>query len=150
MKKARIFHVDDEVGAARLLKMNLEATGRYEVRVQNWPEEALAAARAFQPDLILLDLVMPRMSGGSVVELFEHDPGLKDVPIAFFTASVRRERVREHDGLSRNHPCLAKPARLDEIAAFIDANLPEAVRAGLPGIPPPAASQGTNTSRPRP
>ena len=45
MRKARILYVDDEVGAARLLKLNLEATGRYEIRVQNWPEDALATAR---------------------------------------------------------------------------------------------------------
>lgn len=142
MRKARILYVDDEIGAARLLKLNLETTGRYEVSVQNWPEDALATARDFQPDLVLLDLIMPRMPGGNVVNSFEHDPGLKDVPIVFFTASVWRERVKEHDGIICDHPCLAKPARLDEITAFIDANLPEAVRAELPGFPAPAASPG--------
>ncbi len=139
MRKARILYVDDEVGAARLLKLNLEATGRYEIRVQNWPEDALATAREFSPDLLVLDLIMPRMPGGNVVAAFEHDPGLKHVPIVFFTASVWRERVAEHDGIICDHPCLAKPAQIDEITAFIDANLPEPVRANLPGLLPPPA-----------
>ena len=148
MKKARILYVDDEVGAARLLKVNLEATGRYEVSIQNWPEDALDTARTFQPDLLLLDLIMPRMPGGNVVNAFEQDPVLKDVPIVFFTASVWRERVQEHDGIICNHPCLAKPARLEEIAAFIDANLPPSVRAELPEFFPmtPATSPVTTAA----
>lgn len=149
MKKARILYVDDEIGAARLLKLNLEATGRYEVNIQNWPEDALDTARTFKPDLLLLDLIMPRMPGGNVVNAFEQDPEMKDVPIIFFTASVWRERVQEHDGIICNHPCLAKPARLDEIAAFIDVNLPPAVRAELPEFfPAPPATNPVTAAAP--
>ena len=146
MKKARILYVDDEVGAARLLKLNLEATGRYEVTVQNWPEDALATARDFKPDLVLLDIIMPRMPGGNVAAEFARDPGLKDIPVVFFTAAVWRERVQEHDGIICDHPCLAKPAGIAEISAFIDANLPEQVRANLPVHFPPAASPGSATA----
>lgn len=147
MKKARILYVDDEVGAARLLKLNLEATGRYEVNVQNWPEDALATAREFKPDLVLLDLIMPRMPGGNVVAEFENDPELKNTPIVFFTASVWRERIEEHDGIICDHPCLAKPAWLDEITEFIDANLPGTIRADLPlPLPAPAAPSACHTS----
>jgi CheY-like chemotaxis protein len=143
MKKARILYVDDEIGAARLLKLNLEATGRYEVNIQNWPEDALATAREFKPDLLLLDIIMPRMPGGNVVAVFEQDPVCKDIPIVFFTAAVWRECVREHDGIICNHPCLAKPAQLDEIIAFIDANLPPSVRAELPAFFPTTAPAST-------
>lgn len=145
MKKARILYVDDEIGAARLLKLNLEATGRYEVNIQNWPEDALDTARTFKPDLLLLDLIMPRMPGGNVVAEFEHDLGCKDIPIVFFTAAVWRERVLEHDGIICNHPCLAKPAQLEEIIAFIDVNLPSAVRAELPEFLPGTAASGLAT-----
>jgi CheY-like chemotaxis protein len=148
MKKARILYVDDEVGAARLLKLNLEATGRYEVTVQNWPEDALATAREFKPDLLLLDIIMPRLPGGNVVELFEQDPVLKDVPIVFFTAAVWRERVEEHDGIICDHPCLAKPARLDEICAFIDRNLLQPVRAQLIASLPSATPTDARTAIP--
>ena len=66
MNKKRILLVDDEKSLTTLLKLNLEETGDYEVRVENFPEDALAAVRAFQPDLVLLDLIMPRLPGGNV------------------------------------------------------------------------------------
>jgi len=124
MRKARILYVDDEIGSARLLKKNLEQTGRFEVCLQNWPEDAADTARLFKPDVILLDLIMPRMPGGNVVEQFENDPELKNVPILFFTASVWRHQVEDHEGIICEHPCLAKPSNLEEIMAFLESNLP--------------------------
>jgi len=133
MRKARILYVEDEVGAARLLKDNLEATGRYEVAVQNWPEDALATAHVFKPDLILLDLIMPRMPGGNVVEEFEKDSEMKHVPIVFFTAAVWDHQVKENEGEICEHKCLAKPSNLEGIISFIDRNLPEKCRSEMAG-----------------
>ena len=123
MDKKRILIVDDEVGAARLLKFNLEETGRYEARVENWPEDAVAAAHEFKPDLVLLDILMPRMPGGNVVAAFEADSVLKDTPIVFLTAAVRRHQVEDHEGIICDHPCLAKPASVEQIMEYIENNL---------------------------
>ena len=120
MDKKRILIVDDEVGAARLLKSNLEQTGRYEARVENWPEGAVAAAHEFGPQLVLLDILMPRMPGGNVVAAFEADPALKDIPIIFLTGAVRRRQVEDHEGIICDHPCIAKPASLEEIVQCIE------------------------------
>ena len=63
----RILVVDDEAGFARLLKLGLERTGRYDVRVENRARVALDSAREFEPHLILLDCLMPengRARGG--------------------------------------------------------------------------------------
>jgi len=124
MRKIRILYVEDEIGAARLLKQNLEMLDRYAMTIQNWPEDALETARLIKPDLVLLDLIMPRMPGGNVVEAFEQDPELKDVPIIFFTASVWPHQVEENDGIICDHPCLAKPSHIEEIIEFIENNLP--------------------------
>ncbi|MFM1770362.1 MAG: hypothetical protein RJA22_2891 [Verrucomicrobiota bacterium] len=118
--KKRILVVDDEKSLTTLLKLNLEDTGRYEVRVENWPEDAQAAAREFKPHLVLLDLIMPRLAGGDVAAQFQADPALKDVPIVFLTAAVRRSQVEEHEGIICDHPCLAKPASVQEIIAMIE------------------------------
>ena len=137
MRKSRILYVEDEIGAARMLKENLEATGRFEVAVQNWPEDALDTAHVFKPDLILLDIIMPRLPGGNVVELFEADQEMNEVPIVFFTAAVWDHQVQENDGIICEHPCLAKPSNLDDIIAFIERNLPEHCRTeSLPEDPP--------------
>ena len=58
-EKKRILVVDDEPSITRLLKLNLEQTGDYEVATENSPKAAVAAAEEFQPELLLLDVVMP-------------------------------------------------------------------------------------------
>ena len=137
MDKKRILIVDDEVGATRLLKASLEQTNNYEVRVENWPEDAVPAARQFKPDLVLLDIVMPRMPGGNVAAAFGRDPELKHIPIVFLTAAVRRHQVEDHEGIICEHPCLAKPASVAEIIQCIETHLPRplggAVSAPAPG-----------------
>ncbi len=120
MAKKRILLVDDEKSLTTLLKLNLEETGNYDVRVENWPEDALAAAREFKPDLVLLDIIMPRLPGGNVAAQIDSDPLLKETPIVFLTAAVRRSQVEDNDGIICEHPCLAKPATVDEVIAMIE------------------------------
>ena len=74
--------VDDEAGFTKLLKMNLEKTGKYEVRIENQSTKALEVAKEFQPDVVLLDIVMPDMDGGDVAAQFQDDPMLRRVPRA--------------------------------------------------------------------
>ena len=121
--KKKILLVDDEKSFTNLLKLNLEQTGRYEVRVANWAEDALPAAREFKPDAMLLDIIMPRMPGGNVVAQFESEPDLKGIPIVFLTAAVQRSRVAEMDGIISGRPCLAKPASVEEIIEMIEKQL---------------------------
>lgn len=120
MAKKRILLVDDEKSLTSLLKLNLEDTGNYEVRVENWPEDALQAAREFRPHLILLDIIMPRLPGGNVASLIDSDAELKGTPIVFLTAAVRRQQVDENDGIICDHPCLAKPATVEEVIEMIE------------------------------
>ena len=120
MAKKRILLVDDEKSFTNLLKLNLEETGNYEVRVENWAEDALAAAREFKPDLVLLDIIMPRMPGGNVAAAMKEDAALKNTPIVFLTAAVRKHQVEENEGIICDHPCLAKPATLEEVVEMIE------------------------------
>ena len=120
MAKKRILLVDDEKSLTSLLRLNLEETGNYEVRVENWAEDALPAAKQFKPDLVLLDIIMPRMPGGNVASLIDNDPELKGTPIVFLTAAVRKHQVEENEGIICEHPCLAKPATVDEVIAMIE------------------------------
>ena len=118
--KKKVLLVDDEKSFTTLLKLNLEQTGNYEVRVVNWPEDALANAQEFRPDIVLLDIIMPRLPGGNVAAQFEAAPALKDVPIVFLTAAVQRRRLEEMDGIISGRPCLTKPATVEEIITMIE------------------------------
>jgi DNA-binding response OmpR family regulator len=123
MKKKRILIVDDEVSFTRLLKLNLEQTNRYEVRVVNWAEDALTEAREFGPDLVLLDVIMPRLFGGDVAARLRAEESLKNTPVIFFTAAVSRTRIKAHEGVINGFPFLAKPASVEEIIEQIEQRL---------------------------
>ena len=125
MNKKRILLVDDETSFTRLLKLNLEQTDDYEVRVENWAEDALMAAREFRPDLVLLDVMMPRMIGGGVAALLRADASLKETPIVFLSASVGKKWVQEHQGIVGGFPFIAKPASVEEVTACIEQHLLE-------------------------
>ena len=124
MRKKRILIVDDEVALTRLMRIALEQTGKYEVRAENDSTVAIAVALEFKPDLIVLDLIMPKQDGGDVAEAMRADPELKEIPIVFLSASVRQSEVDAHGGVLGGFPFLAKPTSAEAISAFIEKHLP--------------------------
>jgi len=120
MTKKRVFIVDDESGFTKLLKLTLEKSGRYTVREENDGTKAWLAAREFQPDIIFLDIVMPKIDGGDVAQQIRSDPALKDVPIIFLTAIVSEKEGGHTIG---GFPFIAKPVSLDAITRCIEEHL---------------------------
>ncbi len=119
--KRRILIIDDETAFTRLLKMYLEEAGSYEVKTENDARESLRSAQEFRPDLILLDVLMPHLSGGDVAAQFKADPQLQRVPIVFLTAAVSKDEVTEHDqGFVGEHPLLLKPVSFKDVVACIE------------------------------
>src|SRR5690349_753264 len=92
-EKKRILIVDDEASITRLLKLNLENTGKYVVHAVNASEQALPIALEFHPDLILLDVVMPGLDGGYLASAVRAHPALNNIPIVFLTAAATKEEV---------------------------------------------------------
>ncbi len=123
MPKKRILLIDDEAAFTRLLKLNLEQTGHYEVRIENRAKKALAAARQFRPDLIFLDIVMPGMDGSAVAAEIKADAMSKHVPIVFLTAAVLKEEVDREGGIIGGHPFLAKPISGEDIIEYLKKHL---------------------------
>lgn len=123
MDTKRIMIVDDEVPFTRLLRMSLEQGGRYVVRVENDPGRALQAANQFQPHLVLMDVMMPGIDGGTLAAQFKAISQLRDVPIVFLTAAVRRDEVRARQGQIGGLPFLAKPVDLQELTECLQQKL---------------------------
>jgi len=117
--KKRILMVDDEVSFARMVKLNLEQTGAFEVRTENAATHALAAAREFKPDLILLDVIMPNMDGGDVCRQIRRDRQFKETPIIFLTATVSPGEAGEGGLNSGGDLFLAKPISVQSLVARI-------------------------------
>ncbi|RWC50572.1 MAG: adenylate/guanylate cyclase domain-containing response regulator [Mesorhizobium sp.] len=90
----RILAVDDTPENLEILRMRLEANG-YEVATAADGEEGLARARELTPDLILLDIMMPKLDGISVVRMLKHDQSLRSIPVILVTAKADTRDVVE-------------------------------------------------------
>lgn len=88
----RVLLVDDEPVIRELVRTMLEGDG-VEVRTVAESARALAEARAFRPDLVLLDIVMPKLDGLAVCRLLKADPALAAVPVHMLTA---RSKPSDH------------------------------------------------------
>ena len=122
-EKRRIMVIDDEAGFTSLLKLNLEKTGRYEVHSENNGARSLESAREFQPELVLLDVVMPGADGGDVLTRFKADERLKQVPVIFLTATMSPDAVAARGGVIGGIPVIAKPVDVKKLVRQIDAAL---------------------------
>ena len=91
--KKKILVVDDEASLTRMVKANLERTGKYEVRTENMGSKAIEAAREFKPDLMFLDVMMPDMSGDEVAAALREDSELNDMKYVFLTAIVTNRQL---------------------------------------------------------
>ena len=121
--RKRVLVIDNEPGFADLVKLTLEASGSYEVQTEMDAVRAVATARAFRPDLILMDIVMPGGGGGSIATQIKKEPDLNRVAIVFMSAMVAR---RERETGERNiagHPLLAKPVRAAELLDCVEKQL---------------------------
>jgi DNA-binding response OmpR family regulator len=121
--KKKILVVDDETSITRLLKLNLEGTGKYDVLEENEGKRALAAAQSFRPDLVLLDVMMPDADGGDVAAAMRGDHQLQTVPIVFLTAAVRKEEIDARGGMIGGFPYVAKPLDMKGVTAEIERHL---------------------------
>ena len=118
--KKRVFIVDDESGFTHLLKLTLERTGRFIVQEENDGTKAWLAAREFAPDIIFLDVVMPKIDGGDVAQQISSDPLLRHIPIIFLTAIVSE---KEGGHMIGGFPFISKPVSLQAITECIDKHL---------------------------
>jgi CheY-like chemotaxis protein len=141
MEKKRILVIDDETTFTKMVRLNLEKTGRYEVREEHRGRRAAAVAREFKPHLIFLDVIMPDVDGGEVAALIQADFRLKDVPIVFLTATISKREVGDTGGLRGGLFFLAKPVTTEQLETCIAKHLPDLTApAATPPAPPPEAT----------
>ncbi|MFL2826026.1 MAG: response regulator [Opitutales bacterium] len=81
----RILIVDDEPDVTELLKYKLEQDGHL-CQVVNNPLSFISVAREFNPDLLLLDIMMPELNGLQLCKMVRSDPKMNTIPIIFLTA----------------------------------------------------------------
>ena len=87
-ERARILLVDDEPSIIKMVSKRLGVEG-YEVLVAMDGQEGLDKAQAERPDLVILDLMLPRLNGYEVCARLKEDPAWRKVPVLLFSAKVQ-------------------------------------------------------------
>lgn len=88
MAKGRILVVDDEIYIVHILDFSLGMEG-YEVLTALDGEQALEKARAEKPDLVVLDIMMPKLDGYETCKMLKADPNTRDIPVILLSAKGR-------------------------------------------------------------
>ena len=116
MKKILI--VDDEADIIEILQFMLETSG-YECVTAMDGEEGLKLAREINPDLIILDVMMPKINGYKISRLLKYDNKYKDIPIIMVTARSQLEdkAIGEETGVNEY---ITKPFELDAIVKKVE------------------------------
>ncbi|MFA5224456.1 MAG: response regulator [Candidatus Omnitrophota bacterium] len=90
---AKILVIDDEPDLVEMVTLRLEANG-YQVISAYDGQEGLAKARNENPDLIILDLMLPKIDGYKVCRLLKFDEKYKKIPIILFTARAQESDIK--------------------------------------------------------
>lgn len=118
--RSHILCADDDADMRMILEVALGTVGGWRVTLCADGEEALAAARADRPDLILLDAQMAGIDGRGTIALLRADAALADIPVVFVTGSAEPADVAEFHRLGALG-VLAKPFNPLDVPARIRA-----------------------------
>jgi len=132
MARCKILVVEDEKNIVRVVTYNLEREG-YHVRVARDGEEALDSVRREQPDLVILDLMLPKVDGLEVCRQLRGDPKTTHLPIVMLTAKTQEaDRVVGLELGADDY--LPKPFSPRELVARVKAVLRRTQRKELPTV----------------
>jgi len=113
----KILTCDDEKHIVRLIQVNLERQG-YEVIMAFNGAECLEKVKEDRPDLIVLDVMMPEMTGFEVLDILKKDPETENIPVIMLTARAQDSDVLR--GWQSGVECyLTKPFNPMELIAFV-------------------------------
>jgi len=120
MPKVKVLIVDDEESLCRSLQFGLEDTENFTVRTETSSVKAFDAALDFKPDVIILDIMMPEMSGVEVEQQLLRDPSTHEIPIIFLTALVTGDQSNAQADDDNGLNVISKPASTERLIEAIN------------------------------
>lgn len=118
---AKILIAEDERDIRDLVAFTLRFAG-HEVTAATNGEEAVELAPKVNPDLILMDVRMPRMTGYEACKIMKTMPGVKDIPVVFLTARGQESEIQQGLGVGAEE-YLLKPFAPDQLTERVKAIL---------------------------
>jgi CheY-like chemotaxis protein len=92
-------YVEDDPDIRAIAEIALQDVGGFKARLCESGAQALDAAPAFGPELVLLDVMMPGMDGPETLRALRELPGMAQVPVIFMTARLQRSEIEEYRAL---------------------------------------------------
>ena len=91
----RVCYVEDDEDIQRIVRMSLERIGKMSVELVTDPLVAIDAIKAFKPELVMLDWMMPGMDGLTLYGKMKEVPEVRDLPVVFITAKASQKELDE-------------------------------------------------------
>ncbi len=126
--KKRILFIEDEKDLVKTVSFRLECAG-YEVLVAYDGQEGLDKAKKEHPDLILLDLMLPKMNGYKICGLLKNDFRYSKIPIIMFTARAQESDRKMSEDVGAD-AYITKPFEADALLSTIDGLLKDRAKEG--------------------
>jgi DNA-binding response OmpR family regulator len=120
--KNSVLIVDDELVVATALEIRLKSLN-FKVYKAASGEECLRVAEGYKPDIILLDILMPKMDGWETCNRLKFNERTKDIPIIVFTASTEHDNLLVKTAKSGAEDFIMKPFKLSELLEKINTAL---------------------------
>lgn len=118
----KLLHVEDDADIREIAKMALELSGEFDVVQCDCGEAALRCVQDFVPDVLLLDMMMPGMTGRETLEKMRENPAFAGIPAIFMTARAQPTELDELRGIGATD-VISKP--------FDPMMLPEQIKAAI-------------------
>jgi CheY-like chemotaxis protein len=91
----RILLIEDDPDIQKMVRLSLKYQGGHEVSVASGGREGLEKAAAENPDLILLDVMMPEMDGYETIKVLKTQPGTRHIPVVFLSARAQQTEIQK-------------------------------------------------------
>jgi len=122
----KVLYVEDDEDIQRIVRMSLERVGKMSIEIVSNSLQAIERMKAFKPDLVMLDWMMPAMDGPTLFRKMQEDPEVAPLPVIFITAKASPRELEELVRLGAKGT-ISKP--------FSPKDLPDQLRALWAAIP---------------
>lgn len=116
----KILIVDDDVDFCFFMKKNIERKEGFEVTVCTESGNAFKLIKESNPDIILIDIMMPGKSGMDIVSELKKNKQTKDIPRAFLSGIIKEDKLQNGDNMIGGEYCIAKPIKVGELIDIVD------------------------------
>jgi len=115
----KILLIDNEPGITGVVRSALEQTGKYLIKEEHDSRLAVNAARWFQPDLILFDVLQDQTSATCVARKIQQDVSNRDTPVMFVSANTASDGRVASGGILSGYSFLATPVPIEEFVGYV-------------------------------